>query len=38
LPGIALQLTVIPLVVSILSRRKGILLFHDHESETPVLQ
>ena len=38
LPGVALQLTVIPLVVSTLSRRKGILLFHDHESETPVLQ
>jgi len=37
LPGIALQLTVIPLVVSTLARRKGILLFHDHESEKAIL-
>jgi hypothetical protein len=37
LPGVALQLTVIPLVVSALSRRKGILFFDEHESETPVL-
>jgi hypothetical protein len=35
--GVALQLTVIPLVVSALSRRKGILFFHEHDPETPVL-
>jgi hypothetical protein len=37
LPGIALQLTVIPLVVSTLARRRGMLFHHDHEPETPVL-
>ena len=37
LPGIVLQLTVIPLVVSALARRRGVLFHHDHESETPVL-
>lgn len=37
LPGIALQLTVIPLVVRSLSARKGILFRYDHEPETPVL-
>lgn len=34
LPGIALQLTVIPLVVRALATRKGILFGYDHESET----
>lgn len=38
LPGIALQLTVIPLVVRTLSTRRGILFRHDHEPEAPVLQ
>ena len=37
LPGIALQLTVIPLVVSALARRRGMLFHYDHEPETPVL-
>jgi len=37
LPGIALQLTVIPLTVSALARRRGILFHPDHEPETPLL-
>ena len=38
LPGIALQLVVIPLVVRALARRRGILFNHGHESEAPLLQ
>jgi len=38
LPGIALQLAVIPLVVRALARRRGILFNHGHESEAPLLQ
>jgi len=38
LPGIALQLAVIPLVVRVLARRRGILFNHGHESEAPLLQ
>jgi nitric oxide reductase large subunit len=38
LPGVALQLAVIPLVVRTLARRRSILFPHAHESEAPILQ
>ena len=38
LPGIALQLAVIPLVVRALAKRRGILFNHGHESEATLLQ
>jgi len=38
LPGIALQLAVIPLVVRALARRRSILFHHGHESEATLLQ
>ena len=38
LPGVALQLAVIPLVVRTLARRRGILFNHGHESEATLLQ
>ncbi len=38
LPGVVLQLTVVPLVVRQISRRRSLLFSHDAESETDLLQ
>jgi len=37
LPGVALQLAVVPVVVRALSRRKGILFGYDHKPQAPPL-
>jgi len=37
LPGVALQLAVVPVVVRALSRRKGPLFAHDDQRQAPVL-
>ena len=37
LPGVALQLAVVPLILRALSMRKGVLFQDDDESKTPVL-
>lgn len=38
LPGVALQLAVVPVVVRALSRRKGILFGYDYKPQVPPLQ
>ena len=38
LPGVALQLAVVPVVVRALARRKGMLFSHDERAEAPPLQ
>ena len=38
LPGIALQITVVPLVLRAIRSREGMLFSHGKRSETPILQ